>query len=452
MGIYELAFHHLILPIVEWKYGMTIRKHLRELEKTQWWSIEKLRELQNDRLRRLIEHAYEKVPYYRSMFQERGWTPKDIRSVDDLSKLPTLTKRKIWDNYEKLLSADFKQRKPKRGLTSGSTAERLEFYIDWEAWSMSWACIYLGWRMAGYRFGDKMVTLSGFALFPDEKDMTLRDRVRMIIERNLPLSVMRMTEDTMMNYADLIAKHQPRFIRGYPSGIYTFAEYIKEKGLCPARPKAIFTTAEVLLPRFRKVIEEVFQCPVFDNYGCGDGGGSAIQCPEHNGYHVPIQRVAMEFLDDEGKLAPASQTGRVILTDLFNYSMPFIRYEVGDMATPTHRLCSCGRTLPLIDSLDGRTSDIIRFRDGSVLSGLVLSAVFEHLPIQQYQIVQLDEDNLLIRIIRERDYNQAHTDRLLRITEHHIGPHANVKLEFVEEIPVTRAGKQLFIVSNLAQV
>lgn len=307
--------------------------------------------------------------------------------------------------------------------------------------------------MAGYRFGDKMATLSGFALFPDEKDMTFRDRVRMIIERNLPLSVMHMTEDTMMNCADLIAKHQPRFIRGYPSGIYIFAKYVKEKGLRPARPEAVFTTAEALLPRFRKVIEEVFECPVFDGYGCGDGGGSAIECPEHNGHHVPIQRVAMQVVDDEGNPVSPGQTGRVLLTDLFNYSMPFIRYEVGDMATPSDRACPCGRGLPLIESLDGRTSDIIRLRDGSVLSGFVLSAVFEHLPIQQYQIVQLDEGNLLIRIIKERDYNQGHTSRLLRIMEHHnIGRHVNVRLEFVEEIPTTRAGKRLFIVSNVAQV
>ncbi len=454
--MYPCFFEHLLLPVVEWKYGMNIRKHLRELEETQWWPIERLRELQNERLHGLIVHAYDKVPYYRSIFQERGLTPNDIQSVNDLYKLPILTKKQVWRNSKELLSSDFDQRKPKLNLTSGSTtggsmAQRLQFYIDWESWSMSWACIYLGWRMAGYRFGDKMATLSGFSLFPDEKDMTFRDRVRLLIERNLALSVVRMSDDIMRRYSELIAKHRPKFLRGYPSGIYIFANYLKRNGLNPIEPKAIFTTAELLLPKQRSLIEEVFNCRVFDGYGCGDGGGSAVECTEHNGHHIPMQRVVMEFVNNEGQHVPAGQPGSIILTDLFNYSMPFIRYEVADIGVPSDRMCPCGRGLPLVESLMGRTTDVIKFRDGIVLSGIALMAILEHFPIQQFQAVQIDVDNLIVRIVRDKSYTKEDSDRLLRTLQYHVGPQANIDLEFVEEIPTTGVGKRLFIISNVSQ-
>ena len=447
--MYSGIFEHLLLPIVERKYGMSVRKHLHELEETQWWSLDKLQELQDERLHRLIKHVYEKVPYYRSIFQERGLTPKDIQFAYDLPKLPILTKKHIRNNTQKLLASDFQHRKPKQNVTSGSTAERLEFYIDWESWSMSWACTYLGWRIAGYKFGDKMASFADFYLYGE--NMAFRERVRLLLERTLALSVMSMDDDVLGKYSILIAKHQPRFIRGYPSGLYILAQYLRKNNLAPVEPKAVFTTAEALIPKQRQLIEEVFKCRVFDGYGCGDGGGSAIECSEHNGHHIPVQRVVTEFVDDAGQTVPTGRSGKIVLTDLFNYSMPFIRYEVGDRGTLSDQTCPCGRGMPLIKSLDGRISDIIRFRDGTTLSGLALTTILEHLPIRQYQIVQLDMDNLLIRIVRDKTYTEEASNHIFQAMEHHLGRQVDVKLEHVEEIPPGKTGKRLSIISNVHQ-
>ena len=308
--MYSLVFKLLLLPIVEWKYGMSIRKQLRELEETQWWPIAELQELQNERLRRLIKHAYENVPYYQTIFRQQGLTLGDIQYASDLPKLPILTKQKLRESFGKMLSSDFAQRKQKLNRTGGSTGEPLRFYIDWESWSMSWACIYLGWRFAGYRFGDRMATLGGASLFPD-KDMSFKSRLRLFLERNLLLSATHMSDDIMGHYYNLLEKHQPRFLRGYPSAIYILADYMKQNRLAPIDLDAVFTTAEVILPNHRELIEEVLNCPVFDGYGCGDGGGSAIECPAHEGHRIPVQRVVMEFVNDEGQPVDYGQLGKI---------------------------------------------------------------------------------------------------------------------------------------------
>ena len=447
--IYSNVFEHVLLPIVEWKYGMRVRKQLRGLEETQWWTVEHLRELQAQRLRPLIKHAYENVPYYRKIFKQRGLTPSDIQSASDLTKLPILTKKEIGENFDAMLSSDFAQRKPKLNFTSGSTATPLQYYIDWESWSMAWACIYFGWRLAGYKFGDKMATLSDFYATPKKKDAALQAKMRLLIERNLALPVLRLSDEIMERHSKLLLKHQPRFIRGYPSAIYVLADYLKRHDLSPIKPKAIFTTSEVLLPRRRKLIEKVFRCPVFDGYGCGDGGGSAIECFEHNGHHIPIQRCVMEFVDNEGQAVPAGQEGNIVLTDLFNYSMPFIRYQVGDIGVPSDRTCPCGRGMPLIGKLRGRTSDILKFRDGTVVTGVALTTILEYCSaIRQYQIVQLDMDNLLVRIVKGKEYTEQDSKNLLMNIKQQIGQDINVDIQFVEEIPATRTGKR-FIISHM---
>jgi phenylacetate-CoA ligase len=205
----------------------------------------------------------------------------------------------------------------------------------------------------------------------------------------------------------------------------------------------------MLLPHQRELIEEVFKCRIFNSYGCGDGGGSALECSEHNGLHIPIQRTIMEFVDDKGEPVSAGQEGRIVLTDPFNYSMPFIRYEVGDIGIPSTEICPCGRGLPLIKSLGGRTTDIIRFRDGTTLSGPAFTLIFREFPIKQYQVVQTDLDNLLIRVVKEQSYVESDSERLLGAVKYHMGCQGNVRVEFVDDITITRAGKRLCFISNV---
>lgn len=446
--MYSALARHILYPIGESFLGTSTLKKLKVLEKTQWWSAEQIRELQNEKLRALIKHVYENVPYYQRLFQERGLTDKDIQNVADLPKLPILTKDDIRQNFTDLIARDSRKRKPIPNATGGSTGEPLKFYIDMEVASIAWAGTLRGWEWAGYKLGDKRATLAGSSLVPD-KPPSLVDRLRWLGERNQPLSAVHLDEDRMASYAKKIASYKPGFLRGYPSAIYTFANYLKETGKNTVRIKAVFTTAEALLPQHREVIEGQFGCKVFDQYGCYDGGPQAMECSEHRGFHISAEKVIIEFVDKDMQPVPQGESGEIITTDLYNYTMPFIRYAVGDSGTLSREQCPCGRGLPLIESLEGRVTDIIVFGNGVTLSGPALTLVFKDCNIKQYQVIQEAEDKLLIKVVKGEGYTEQDTNHFMNTIGAHIGQEIDIETRFVAEIPPTKAGKWKFIISKV---
>jgi len=447
--VYSFLSKYGLYPLAERFSGTTLINYLKILEETQWWSPEQLRELQNEKLRALIKHAYTKVPYYRSLFRERGLTDKDICTVDDLHKLPVLTKDDIRHNFQELLAEDYKKRRPLLDATGGSTGEPLKYYTCMDALSISWAATYRAWEWAGYKIGDRRATLAGSSLVPWEKP-TIKNCIRNIIERNLPLSSIGMDKARMHIYLEKILKHKTKFLRGYPSVIYLFAKYLHDNGIDSFKPKAVFTTAEMLLPSYRKVIENQFNCRVFDHYGCRDGSANANECKEHKGFHISTELVAMEFVKNGNPLSPG-QPGDILLTDLHNYAMPFIRYQVGDIGILSESTCPCGRSLPLIKELRGRTTDAIVFSNGKALSGPALTLIFKGLNIHQYQAIQTGKDKLLMRIIKDNDYSDEDTRHFMGVLRSHLGKDVIIDFEFVDKIPTTIAGKHRFIVSETVE-
>lgn len=447
--MYSIIAKHILYPIGETFLGTKMLRYLKELEETQWWSLERLQELQNEKLRALIKHAYENVPYYRRIFEERGLTDKDIQTVEDLPKLPVLTKNDIRQNFADLIAKDSSKRKPFLNATAGSTGEPLKYYIDMEVASISWAGMLRGWEWAGYKLGDKRATIAGSSLVTDKP--AFNKRARNLIERNLKLSALDMSKERMASYTIKITSYKSKFLRGYPSAIYVFAEFLREKGINSIQPKAIFTTAEMLLPQHREVIEKQFGCKVFDQYGCYDGGLQAMECSEHCGFHISVEKVIMEFVDEDNKPVPAGCSGEILATDLYNYTMPFIRYAVGDMGVFADEQCSCGRGLPLMKSLEGRTTDLIVFNNGVTLSGPALTLVFKDCHIRQYQVIQEAKDKLVIKVIKAEHYSDRDTEHFLGIIKAHAGEGVEIETYFVDEIPTTKAGKWRFIISKITE-
>lgn len=448
--MYSIIAKHILYPIGETFLGTKMLRYLKELEKTQWWSLERLQELQNEKLRALIKHAYENAPYYHCLFQERGLTDKDIQTVEDLPKLPVLTKNDIRQNFADLIAKDSSKRKPFLNATGGSTGEPLKYYIDMEVTSISWAGMLRGWEWAGYKLGDKRTTIAGSSLVTDKP--TFNKRARNLIERNLKLSALDMSKERMASYTRKITSYKPKFLRGYPSAIYVFADYLREKGINSIQPKAIFTTAEMLLPQHREVIEKQFGCKVFDQYGCYDGGLQAMECSEHCGFHISVERAIVEFVDEEKKPASVGCSGEILATDLYNYAMPFIRYAVGDVGTLAREQCPCGRGLPLMKSIEGRTTDLIVFSDGSTVPGPVLVDLFQNFQyIKQYQVIQDATDHLLIKVVTRESYTDKDTAHFLGTLKDHLSERAEIEVQFVDEIPTTKAGKWRFIISKITE-
>ncbi|MCJ7654849.1 MAG: phenylacetate--CoA ligase family protein [Dehalococcoidia bacterium] len=407
--------------------------------------------MQNTKLRALIKHAYENVPYYRRVFEERGWTDKDIQTVNDLPKLPILTKNDIRENFQDMLAKDYKKWKPIAGATGGSTGEPLKYYFTKDLASIGWAGMFRGWGWAGYRIGDKRISFGGSSLVPN-KSPTLFEITRRKLERNLPLSAVSMNDAKYDKYMNTINSYKPKFIYGYPSSIYLLADYCKSHEINKIHFDAVFSTAEVLLPNYRTAIENQFQCEVFDQYGSYDGGGQALECQTHQGFHITIEKVILEIVDENGQKLPPGKSGRIIVTDLHNYAMPFVRYAVEDMGVLAEERCTCGRGLPLMKSIEGRTTDFIVLANGVVLSGPALTLVFKDCHIKQYQVVQEAEDKLLIKVMKGEGYTEQDTNHFLSIIKAHAGEGIEVEPEFVDEISATKAGKYRFIISRVSNL
>lgn len=439
------------LPINDFITGTDLSKQLTLLEESQWWKPEDLQEYQNKRLRSLIYHAYINVPYYHDLFRSLNLSPSDISTKDDLVKLPVLTKEDIRKCPEKFIAQNVPQKSLIHGTTSGSSGKVFEYLIDKNTRSISRAAGLRAWGFAGYSVGDKLVTLAGSSLLP--KNVPLYTKIRFKFSRNLPLSSYNLNSERLDEYLQQIIKFNPRYIRGYPSSIAILAEHALEHGIGGINPKGVMTTAETLSKSQREMISSAFHCDVFDQFGCFDGGANACECDQHSGYHISVERSVHEFLDDGGYSVASGENGHIILTDLWNYAMPFIRYDAGDMGVPTDRTCPCGRGLPLLEKITGRTVEQIVLPDGKRLPGLLLTDIFEHgdvvTAIQDYQIVQEKVDEFVVNIVKSDRYSPAISNEIQKFFWGHLGGDVGIRFNFLDEIPRTDANKRRIVICKV---
>ena len=186
MSFYQKISRNLILPLSDLALGTSVSKKLNSLEKSQWWSEQRITTYQNKRLRALVKHSYHSVPYYHRYFRKRNLYPDDVKSVADLKKLPLITKQKIRDNYEDFVSRKVRMLNPIIASTGGTTGQPFQYISSKQSASMLWATNFRGWGWGGYKFGEKRATLAGISLIPNEK-LTLKQSARFLLENHLPL-------------------------------------------------------------------------------------------------------------------------------------------------------------------------------------------------------------------------------------------------------------------------
>ncbi len=436
--IFEKVHSKIPFPYV---YGFKFAKYYKWLMKTQWLSLEKLEEIQNERLRMTIKHAYENVPYYRRIFDERGLMPKDIQTKEDLRLLPILTKNDVRRHFERLVAKNFRRYKPILSHTSGSTGIPMKFYLDRNNLIWERAFISRHWAWMGY--------------FPIEKQAVLRGKIPnskkyfLIEGNNLILSSFLLNVKTLNKFVNKILEFNPKLVRGYPSTLQSFARLLKEKHLFSIRPKAIQTSSETLFPHMREEIEDVFKCKVYDLYGNGEHVSMISECSKGR-YHTNPEYGIIEFLNEKGDKAKNGELGKIVCTGLNNFSMPFIRYNVGDIAVKTSKKCSCKRGLPLVGSLEGRIDDMIITPDRRMIPPAGMTLAFRFCEnIKQCQLVQIKKDELIINIVKYDQYGDKDHKFMLNEVRKRIGNEMKVTVNFVDDIPRTKAGKLRFVVSEV---
>lgn len=420
----------------------------QRLMKNQWKPLAELMAEQNNQLRYMIQYCNDNVPFYHSLFKNIGIRPDMIKTVDDLQKLPVLTKEKIKENWDALKPVNLDRIRYREQATGGSTGTPMKYRLSSNDRFLGGALLYRGWGYAGYNLSDRMVFLAGSSLDTGTKSGLVKKAHE--YTRNIrKLSSFDMGEQEMRSYARLIGKWKPKFIRGYPSSISHFCEWLEDEKITLPSPKAIFTTSEKNYPIMREKISAYFKSPVFDGYGLNDGGVSAYECKEHTGLHIDMERSVMELIDGTGNVIESGE-GTILATSLHNFAMPLLRYDTGDLATLAGETCTCGRAYPLLSEIVGRSVDILITPDGIKIHGWFFLYIFwEHGEgIKEYQIVQERIDKIVIEIVPCNDFDKKQIDIIKQIIRQK-SEEWIVEFKIVEKIDRTSSGKTKFIINKL---
>lgn len=420
-------------------------KYYAELERSQYLPAEEIRDIQLVRLNALLNHAYDNVPYYRRRFSEAGLKPSDIKTTDDLVKLPILTKEDVKANFRDMVAVNFPRAKMLPDSTSGSTGEPSRFYKTKEVNARKQANLHRAYKWFGYEMGD-MIAYVWFLKRGFVAKQISNLHPSLFLGR-FYLDPLNMSQVELERFVIRIKRYKPSLIVAYPSAAYILAGYIKYNNIKGLMPKAVITGGEMLLDYQCQAIRQAFGCEVFDGYGSREVGLIAHQCPGHNGYHICAESLVLEFIKD-GKAVPEGETGKIVVTDLNNYAMPFIRYENGDLGVPTSEKCSYSINLPLMKSIEGRIEDIIVTKD-KLISSLAINPIFNSLPINQYQIVQELEDEILVKIVKGDGYTEAVTENVLKLLPKYISKNVKFHIIFTDNIPLTPSGKHRFVISKI---
>ncbi|MHA1631913.1 MAG: phenylacetate--CoA ligase family protein [Candidatus Freyarchaeota archaeon] len=432
---------------------LRILYHLFRLMRSAYWSPEKLREHQNKELRRIVRNAYENVPFYHEKFKTLGLKPGDIRTVEDLNKIPVIRRKELQRNAEKLVSKKFKRERLLVESTSGSTGRPLRTYITKREDEFRKAKLLRANISCGQRPRDRWVVVTA----PQERSRMARMQRLLGVYVPITLSVF----DEPSKQISVVKRVKPDVLEGYSTSLLLMAKELEKTGMEISRPRILIGEAEMIDRNERFFIEKEFGAQLFDQYGSVELEVVAWQCEEKGLYHIDADTVFVQFVDENGEEVSPGERGEIVCTSLFNYAMPFIRYAVGDVgvAADAEANCSCGRTLPLMKAVEGRKDSLIVLPGGRVVTPLTLGWAMEffkfYYDIDQYRVVQKKIDALKF-LIKVRDGCYVDKDVMAADLVRHLRKMLNVEsevvfdVEFVDEIPLDRSGKLRKVISEIS--
>jgi phenylacetate-CoA ligase len=423
---------------------------IRDLKKNQWTTPEEFADRRWQHMKTFLREISTNVPYYRDLFRRTGLHVEDIREPADLLNLPFLTKEDIRGAGASMITED-PGRTGVGSNTGGSTGEPLYFYCDASSGPIRRAVGVLGYGWGDIDIGDRIAYMWGFHLDKPLKERVIRAS-KSYFNNKLELSSFNLSQESMEKYAKMLGTFKPDAIDSYPSVLAVFADFCKNQGISNIKPRAIFLSGERTYPYQGEVIQEVFGCPMFNRYGSNEFSIIAQDCERHEGLHLLNPSLYLEVIHESGRPAASGEIGEVVMTDLANLYMPFLRYRTGDLAVPTIRQCSCGRGSPLLDRIEGRVFNVVVTADGRSAGGAFWTYLSRFVPgIKQFQIEQNNRNGVVFRIVRGPDWRNEFTRRLELKIKDNLGERFKVDFEFVDDIPRTPAGKFRFIWSRIEE-
>jgi phenylacetate-CoA ligase len=424
---------------------------LTHANKRLHWDSDRLKRYQDKRFRAVVKFANDTVPFYRRKFKEAGVDVENIRKIEDLQKLPVIKKEEFKkQDHKQIVSSIYELDRLKKVSTSGSTGTPFIVYVNSteDAWRKA---IYMRANIAcGQKAKDRWVVLTSPTHF---KDTTGIQRKIGVYAQNC-ISLFEPTDQKLKQISDA----KPDVLDGYSSSITMLAKEVKRRNLKTIKPHLLFGNAEFIDPESRKFVQEVFEAPYCDQFGCAEMDRTAWQCLEREGYHMDVDSVITEFLDKNGQSIDAGEEGEVTYTSLFNFTMPFIRYSIGDIGVPSDEKCSCGISLPLMKMVEGRKDSFLTLPNNRILSPMVFNFAINRFryydDIDQYRIHQKRTDYFEVYLKMNRFPKEQssfgvefenHLKEFLNIARNEV----EFKVTFVDDIPLSKNGKLMSVWSDV---
>ena len=420
--------------------------YLSQLKKDQWKDFQELKNIQFKKLKAIIKHAYTYVPYYHRLFSSANIKPEDIKNYGDIKKIPLTSKRDIQKNYRDFIVRGVDESKLRSRVTSGSTGIPLKLISDNSASPSSSKYPYFE---CGVKLSDNFVTVWGRGA---ESIQWGSKYVRLwgdISETFVPL----FPEGKLVK---VLRQINPDVLSAFPSLLSTLANH----DLSGINPRLIFTQGEMVTQHCRDIAKKKFNVELFETYGSVEFGSLAFECNEHCGLHMITNSAYIEFVDEEGEQVSPGEQGEIIVTGLYNRAMPLIRYRIGDLGIPNDEKCPCGRSWPVIKSIEGRINDYLVLPNGRKISWLYLLRFILYdekfkrnvFSISQYQIIQERKNRIIFKVVKGTKFDPEMLERIKNKIETEFakqGENLEVAVQLVKKIPMERTGKRRIFISKL---
>ncbi len=418
----------------------------REMEQVQWLPSAQLAALQGQRLRAFLQDVGQHVPYYRSLFEHSGFDPATVQSSADLQRLPLLTKPLIRAHTDALHHAHAKNLN--RFNTGGSSGEPLIFFMGKNRISHDVAAKWRATRWWGVDIGDPEIVVWGSPIELGRQDRLKQWRDRLL--RTQLLSAFEMSQARVDEFLRTIRHVRPRMLFGYPSALTHIAQRAQQRRLRmnDLGIQVAFVTSERLYDEQRATISEVFGCPVANGYGGRDAGFIAHECPS-GGMHITADDIVLEIVNQAGEVQPPGVAGEMVVTHLASADFAFIRYRTGDIGTLSAGACPCGRGLPLLQDIQGRSTDFVVAMDGTVLHGLALIYILRDLAgVKSFKVVQESRALTRVALVVGEGFCTTVLPQIVRGFQQRLGAQVRVEIELVDAIAAEASGKFRYIISH----
>lgn len=423
---------------------------LRHIKETQYWSLNEIRKYQFKKLKELIEHAYLNVPYYKQVFRNIAARPEDIKSFEDFQHFPVLTKDIIKKNFKDMIAGNVIKTDLIANATGGSTGEPLSFYQDLNYKYWADAARIRGWyNIADCEYGDTCAVIWG-AMHEIKEDFSSFERARDLLKTGeIWLNAFNLSEKRKRKFFKLCKIIKPKLLRGYTTAIKDFAMYLEENRLTFPKIRGVILCAETVNDDLQKYVERVFDAPSYNTYGGRELSLIGMQCKCKNGLHEVSENNYVEY--EPIKLSQYENAGNLIITNLNNYAMPFLRYRIGDIGVPSPETsCDCGRGLPLISKIIGRTTEVFSFKDGSKIAGEMFIHLMKDFPLNEYQFVQKSETEIILKHKKQDKVDRALKDRICEMYSKYLPDNVNLNFDEVENFEKTITGKFKFVMRDFS--